>query len=285
MTNNTPTAAIKSFRSKKYFFLSNFAPSPVTYNGILFATVEHAFQAAKSLDVEDQKLCSLARTPQDAKHFGRRVKLRPDWEEVKESVMEDLLRQKFSDSELRKQLLDTGNAELIEGNTWGDKYWGVCGGEGQNRLGYLLMKVRKEIQSENKGEKNMTNITPAFTFDTIHTPEEIVDLMFENTKDGILYMPGFPYDDWDESRYIYKCYMDWSKKDRSTVLQELTAILNDAEMMQYNSDGAFADEIGCRITRYYALKNAPKTIVDNEVQLLTAAYVLNSFATDVEVVM
>ena len=57
--------------------------------------------------------------------------------------MRDALIQKFSDKKLQKKLIDTGDAELIEGNWWGDKFWGVCEGEGENHLGKLLMEVRE----------------------------------------------------------------------------------------------------------------------------------------------
>ena len=60
--------------------------------------------------------------------------------------MHGLLQQKFSFTVLKRQLLETGAAELIEGNYWGDRYWGVCKGVGDNWLGKLLMTVRKEIR-------------------------------------------------------------------------------------------------------------------------------------------
>jgi predicted NAD-dependent protein-ADP-ribosyltransferase YbiA (DUF1768 family) len=73
--------------------------------------------------------------------------LRPDWREVREEVMEVGLRQKFRQNpELLQKLLDTGDAYLEEGNTWNDRYWGVCRGVGQNKLGHLLMKLREEYK-------------------------------------------------------------------------------------------------------------------------------------------
>ena len=48
--------------------------------------------------------------------------------------------------ELGNKLLETGNQELVEGNTWGDIFWGVCNGKGQNWLGKILMMVRDEIR-------------------------------------------------------------------------------------------------------------------------------------------
>lgn len=61
-------------------------------------------------------------------------------------MMEYLLRQKFHDPELQQRLLDTGSEELVEGNTWGDVYWGVCDGKGQNNLGKILMDLRREYR-------------------------------------------------------------------------------------------------------------------------------------------
>ena len=77
--------------------------------------------------------------------MGRHLPLRPDWEDVKLSVMEGLLRQKFREEPFKSQLKATGDAQLVEGNYWGDVYWGVCRGQGENHLGKLLMKIRGEI--------------------------------------------------------------------------------------------------------------------------------------------
>jgi hypothetical protein len=69
--------------------------------------------------------------------------MRPDWDEVKIEVMRDVLVSKFQhNSELRQKLIDTGDAYLEEGNWWGDTFWGVCKGKGQNKLGLLLIQLR-----------------------------------------------------------------------------------------------------------------------------------------------
>ncbi len=140
-------ARIDSF-SGAYRFLSNFYPAKVTYGDMEYNTVEHGFVAAKSLDVEIRKQVRGFTHPGDAKHYGRRIALRADWEEVKVDVMFSLLREKFATEPRRQQLLDTGEAELIEGNTWGDRFWGVYNGEGKNMLGKLLMQVRAELRSK-----------------------------------------------------------------------------------------------------------------------------------------
>ena len=133
----------------EYFFLSNFSASPFTVNGVVFPTMEHYFQAMKATNQEDVLEIAKASTPSKAKQLGRKVKIRPDWEYVKKDIMLEGLRKKFAIPELRQKLLDTGDAYLEEGNTWGDRCWGVCNGIGENNLGKLLMRVREEIRELN----------------------------------------------------------------------------------------------------------------------------------------
>ena len=131
----------------EYAFLSNFYPSFITDEDyITYPTVEHYFQAMKTLDKGERFNVAIQATPGKAKRLGRRLDLRPDWEFIKDSIMEKALRIKFSNPELRKALLNTGDEYLEEGNTWGDQYWGVCNGVGKNTLGKLLMKIRQEIK-------------------------------------------------------------------------------------------------------------------------------------------
>jgi hypothetical protein len=113
-------------------------------------SVEHRFQAVKTLDESEREFIYSAPTAAAAKRRGRQVTMRQDWDEVKEQVMEFLLTKKFEDPRMRKLLLQTGDARLEEGNYWGDEYWGVdmVTGEGLNRLGILLMKIRKRISQE-----------------------------------------------------------------------------------------------------------------------------------------
>ena len=134
--------------SGSHEFLSNFHPSPITIDGLEFPTVEHAFQAAKTHIRTEKQTIAAASTPGKAKRLGRKVQLRPGWEGIKIQIMENLVRQKFEKHpELLQQLKDTGDAQLVEGNTWNDRFWGVCRGTGRNELGKILMRVRDETTS------------------------------------------------------------------------------------------------------------------------------------------
>lgn len=131
----------------QYGFLSNFYSAEVYLDGVKYATVEHAYQAAKSLDPEERKQVQLATTPAIAKKLGKFVTKRDDWDEVKVSIMHSLVKQKFLHSELYDKLMATGDEELIEGNWWGDVFWGMYKGKGRNELGKILMQVRKDLAS------------------------------------------------------------------------------------------------------------------------------------------
>lgn len=130
-------------------FLSNFYPSVIKMEGINYPSVEHAYQAAKTLDPALRKSISELPNAGAAKRYGNQISIRPDWLSVRLEIMQDLLYKKFDPSQhsgLVRLLLGTGDKELIEGNTWGDRYWGKCGGYGQNHLGLLLMQIRKTLQ-------------------------------------------------------------------------------------------------------------------------------------------
>ena len=138
--------AVTSFRGK-YAFLSNFYAAEVTFEGMTYPTNEAAFQAAKCLDPEDRVPFAEQKNLVLAKRMGRKVTLRSDWEYVKSGIMEKIVRAKFTEHpELAAQLVATGDLPLMEGNGWHDTFWGVDEktGRGENRLGEILMKVRKE---------------------------------------------------------------------------------------------------------------------------------------------
>lgn len=129
-----------------YRWLSNFATAPVELDGVLYPTVEHAYQAAKTLDIH-QRYRILDLTAGQAKRYGRRVTLREDWDDIKLDIMQELLEHKFSITLYKNKLLATGCEEIVEGNTWGDTFWGVCNGEGRNELGKLIMRVREKLRN------------------------------------------------------------------------------------------------------------------------------------------
>ena len=130
-----------------FFFLSNFFPHSIMYMGKIWKTSEHAFQGAKTLDESEQETIRRQITPGQAKRKGRKITLRPDWENIKVSVMREILKIKFSDPVLAQMLLDTGDNELIEGNDWGDTFYGRVNGVGENWLGRILMEIREELRN------------------------------------------------------------------------------------------------------------------------------------------
>ena len=139
-----------------YFFLSNFYEKPFWYNGQKWKTVEHAFQAAKCIDVAEQKKIHEAKTPGDAKKFGRKALLIPGWDEKRIDVMRNCLLMKFmQNDDLLVGLLGTGDVELVEGNIWHDNYWGDCHCDkcknrpGENMLGTMLMEIRNNARHGN----------------------------------------------------------------------------------------------------------------------------------------
>jgi ribA/ribD-fused uncharacterized protein len=151
--------------SGKYHFLSNFFLRKIRADKFDFPSTENAYQAFKTLDKDVWLLFTTTpppdpktgkprkiMTPGQAKKAGKRLELRADWDEVKVNLMATLLVVKFSYEDLALKLVQTGDAELIEGNYWHDNFWGNCtcakceNIPGQNHLGKLLMMVRKELQ-------------------------------------------------------------------------------------------------------------------------------------------
>ena len=138
-------SVVDSFRGE-YFFLSNFYSCEIWWEGILYPSTEHAYQASKTLDNKQRKKIAKAATPDKAKGRGRQLILRDDWERIKVPLMKELLERKFEIPELKEKLLNTGDSELIEGNNWNDFFWGKCHGKGENWLGKLLMQIRDNIK-------------------------------------------------------------------------------------------------------------------------------------------
>jgi ribA/ribD-fused uncharacterized protein len=134
-----------------YGYLSNFAPYKITLKGKIWPTTEHYFQSQKFSGTEYEETIRQSKSPAMAARLGRSrsVPLRTDWEEIKESIMLESLYAKFTQHvNLRQKLLETGETTLVE-HTTRDTYWGDGGdGRGKNRLGVLLMRVRRELQME-----------------------------------------------------------------------------------------------------------------------------------------
>jgi ribA/ribD-fused uncharacterized protein len=141
---------ITSFKGN-YAFLSNFYYSPFYFDGVLYKTVEHFYQAAKAISKRDHEWIRNAKTPGEAKKIGRQVLMRADWEDAKVWIMRSALFLKFADVNLASTLKATGSCLLKEGNTWHDNFWGSCNcvkcrDKGFNVLGALLMEIRVLIK-------------------------------------------------------------------------------------------------------------------------------------------
>lgn len=127
----------------QYRFLSNFYEAPLLFRGLVFENAEAAFHSQKCPQRAKQ---FQGLNASQAKQLGRQVVMRSDWDKVRDQVMCEVVFEKFSqNAEIRERLIATGEAELIEGNTWNDRYWGICNGIGQNKLGKILMRVRSEF--------------------------------------------------------------------------------------------------------------------------------------------
>lgn len=145
--------------SDELYFLSNMYPCPVTMNlfdkDYTFQTSEAAFQAGKCvLEADVEKLAAMVKG-QQAKGYGRKVRMKPDWDCKKIDWMYQVVKAKFTQNpDLMEQLVETYPLELVETNTWKDKFWGVYYGQGENNLGKILTCIRSEEMGkrEQKGE-------------------------------------------------------------------------------------------------------------------------------------
>ena len=189
----------------EYRFLSNFPDAEVIWGGIKFPSVENAYQAAKCKNPEDRKRF-LTITAGQAKRLGREVEITPNWEENKLWIMEALVSQKFHNiPEYREKLLATGDEELVEGNNWGDTFWGVCQGIGQNHLGKIIMKIRKELQDWEAFQKTLMTATLTAKADTLEHFQVMMTDLFKEIKNGTRSM---------EAHYIWKgCWFNYELKD------------------------------------------------------------------------
>ena len=143
---------IKNFRGE-YYFLSNMYPCEIRVHDLVFLNSESLFQALKFRKNRElvQRFCGIDGFT--AKSLGKKIRLSStaikEWNEFRITAMEKAVRAKFvQNPDLAKKLLATGDAELVEENTWNDTFWGVCNGIGQNNLGKILMKIRNELKSK-----------------------------------------------------------------------------------------------------------------------------------------
>jgi hypothetical protein len=128
---------------------SNFARYPIEIAGKLWPTSEHYFQGQKFAGTEHEEAIRLQNSATIAARIGRDRErpLRPDWEAVKDDIMREAVRAKFTQhADLRDMLLGTGDCEIVE-HTERDRYWGDGGdGSGRNMLGRILMEIREELR-------------------------------------------------------------------------------------------------------------------------------------------
>lgn len=164
----TAHGVIPEFRGK-YYFLSNYHTSRFTWRGIEFLSAEQAFAYAKTFyakgeaEAQYQRRILMATTPGDAKKLGRQCPIRVDeWDAQKVQYMREIVHAKFSTSEdnLVGPLINTGAMMLVEGNDWGDDFWGRCkNSQGQmvgfNTLGVILMEERGYWRYSNFEDKEV----------------------------------------------------------------------------------------------------------------------------------
>lgn len=136
---------IKEFQGD-YRWLSNFAIQAIIFEGKSYPATENAYQAAKTV-IDAERVQFETMTPGQAKRTGKIVTMRSDWDSVKLSIMEEVTRKKYQHDPFKSKLLETGDKEIQEGNTWNDTFWGICNGEGENNLGKIIMKIRGELQA------------------------------------------------------------------------------------------------------------------------------------------
>ena len=133
-------------------WLSNFHVEEFEWQGKVYKTSEHAYQAAKASNVADHEYVRSASTSSGAKNRGNRIKLRSSWNDTRLDAMYSVLKAKFAQEKLiALRLVETGDCHLEEGNAHGDVFWGTVDGKGENHLGKILMQIRQELKDEGTG--------------------------------------------------------------------------------------------------------------------------------------
>jgi len=134
---------VESFTGE-FFFLSNMYPCRVVVDGMAYPSTENAFQAMKTDNREERVSFQICK-PKEARRLGRKLELKDGWEMKKIELMEALVRYKFTMYRDLTWALTQIDGEIVEGNTWGDEYWGCCNGKGENHLGKILMNIRDDF--------------------------------------------------------------------------------------------------------------------------------------------
>jgi len=140
---------IKEFQ-KEYRWLSNFTLVDISFNSITYPSVEHAYCSFKSNDLEWKKTCADKNiTSAQIKKLAKSIKVVDNWDDIKLSIMEKCIDQKYNQEPFKTLLLETKNEMIQEGNYWNDTYWGFClkTNKGKNNLGKLLMEKRKQLRT------------------------------------------------------------------------------------------------------------------------------------------
>jgi len=148
-------------------WLSNYAVVDIKMpDGITYPTTEHAYQAQKTMDMDQRVLISKLKTPKEARLAGKDLDIILNWDYVRVNIMFQVNNIKFKHPGFAEKLIETGDIELTEGNSWGDVFWGVSGGVGENRLGKILMRIRSKLQNkiskqnQTKKQTNSLKISP-----------------------------------------------------------------------------------------------------------------------------
>jgi ribA/ribD-fused uncharacterized protein len=142
-----PVPGIRAFEGK-YYFLSNFYMNEVFFDGHLYPSAEHAYQAAKADAESDRKMVASVSFPYTAKQIMRTLPIKAHWDYRRVAIMWEIVQWKFASDEMADKLLATGDLHLEEGNWWGDRFWGTVGGHGENYLGRMLMDLRKNLRMQ-----------------------------------------------------------------------------------------------------------------------------------------
>lgn len=136
---------------KPYGAFSNLYPRPIEFEGRVYPTSEHAYQAGKASKPVVREWILSAPTPSLAAMAAHGLyvwDVVPNWAQIKFDRMRAVLRAKFEQhADLKDLLLSTGDARLVEAGTVNNavnRLWGEVDGKGENTLGIMLMELRSE---------------------------------------------------------------------------------------------------------------------------------------------